>query len=1070
MKESGAWMNAIPVGSFGTLLDDNPFSHAIGFRFVTTLCVQHFCKCVAFVDESGTVMKITTPKLLEYQRSYVCVKCKRPTLVKAEYDRKYIIKQPKKCDNPEVCSGTNLVHFGELDSENCKDYQEIKIQEQVKKLGVSSMPNTIWVTLEDDLVDSCKPGDNVTICGIVKRRWGEFDKGRKIDIDLVFKANHVQIDNSNSAISASTPEVKEMFKSFWEKYADNSLEGRDSILKSFCPQIYGLYLVKLAIAVVLAGGSHIEDMSTSTGVRTRSEPHLILVGDPGTGKSQLLRFASKIIPRSVLTTGVGSTAAGLTVTATMEHGEWQLEGGALVMADGGICCIDEFNSMKEHDRTCIHEAMEQQTISVAKASMVCKLNTRCSILAACNPKGNLDPSQPLGMNIALPSPLLSRFDLILLLRDTVNQEWDDRIAEYILNGGGNFSKLTDGGLWSLDILQTYFVTIKKLHPKLSKDAEVILGTYYQMQRRIDTRNKARTTVRLLESLVRLSQGHARLMCHESVQVVDSIYAIILVDTAMDWDSSILNLNITLNSVFPERPVEDYRNMLEIILNKLQLHQILDKEINLLKKPRSNTIQSRFFNCQNSVVPDVRKQSQNDDFNRLQNDKTFEKMSSDGDFTSGINLQESRFNNCQNPNVQTSNRPLIMSEPSKTEKEQVVETRLQDSKQEKNNKIQSSECGDIHFKNCVETTDHLKFKSTTIRKSNKTDKSRFFNSEVDEGYDTVSFDISDSKNTRQTKLKFDTRSQSKTPNQTLNHCDIFNDNYDDSTFFDILYPGEPGPSTGKKHESCIGKISISKNSIGNLGENNELSTSSEIVGLSSKHKGNESIANDGKSNSLQTIRNKMKKFKFIRKNNDSVVEHNIPKEVNGHDTITSNKIEKHENVNKEKVKSKSLINEGDPQYFPKENLIVEASQKSRDEKLFKRTTISHEGPSEKRIKNKKNVENVNIDTFQTDLEMLRHMPGVNDDFNIDLDFNWADCNHQSYSDSAYHNMTRDSSQNSKIKSIPLRFSRNSKLLKKISSDGVSSSDSCVRSESATSQSIRTIFDSSEDNLDDINFDI
>lgn len=108
-------------------------------------------------------MSITPVKLLEYQRSYICVKCKYATLATAEYEKKYIIKQPKKCGNPEICLGTNFVQFGDLNSDYCKDFQQIKIQEQIKKLGVGSMPNTMWVTLEDDLVDSCKPGDNVTI-------------------------------------------------------------------------------------------------------------------------------------------------------------------------------------------------------------------------------------------------------------------------------------------------------------------------------------------------------------------------------------------------------------------------------------------------------------------------------------------------------------------------------------------------------------------------------------------------------------------------------------------------------------------------------------------------------------------------------------------------------------------------------------------------------------------------------------------------------------------------------------------------------------------------------------------
>ncbi|XP_072387493.1 uncharacterized protein [Diabrotica undecimpunctata] len=555
-----------------------------------------------FLQISGTVMRITAAKLLEYQRSYVCVKCKTPTLVKADYSRKYMIKQPTHCKNPEGCPGTNLVHFGDIDSENCKDYQEIKIQEQVKKLGLGSVPSTMWVTLEDDLVDCCQPGDDVTICGVLKKRYGEFCVGKRTEIDLVFKANHIQVDSHNSFIPISNPESDNIFNNFWEQYKDNPLEGRDVILKSICPEIYGLYPVKLAMATVLAGGCSIED-TTATGVRTRSEAHLLLVGDPGTGKSQLLRFASKVVPRAVLTTGIGSTAAGLTVTAKMEQGEWQLEAGALVMSDGGICCIDEFNSMKEHDRTTIHEAMEQQTISVAKASMVCKLNTRCAILAACNPKGNIDPTQTMSMNIALPSPLLSRFDLVMLLRDTVNQEWDELVIDYILNGG-NISNLTSSSIWPVKNLQAYFKRIKKLQPKLTEDAELILSTYYNIQRRLDSRNKARTTVRLLESLVRISQGHARVMNHEKVQVLDSIYAIFLIDISMDLESSVLNLKTSVNGVFPEKPKIVYKNLLESILNKLQLENILQKELSLLNITKEQQIQSRFFANQGEDVNNV----------------------------------------------------------------------------------------------------------------------------------------------------------------------------------------------------------------------------------------------------------------------------------------------------------------------------------------------------------------------------------------------------------------------------------------------------------------------------------
>ncbi|CAH0553371.1 unnamed protein product [Brassicogethes aeneus] len=547
-----------------------------------------------FLEISGTVVRITAPKLLEFERQYICTKCKYSFSVKANYAQKNLIVPPKKCVNPEGCKDINLINFGDLDTEYCKDYQEIKVQESVTKLGIGSIPSSMLVTLEDDLVDGCKPGDSVTICGIVKQRWEPIFPGKKSDVETVLQANYIQVNNTYGSASV-TPEIRNMFESFWDAYSKEPLVGRDIILKSICPQLFGLYFVKLATALVLAGGAHVEDVS-STGVRIRSESHLLLVGDPGTGKSHLLRFASKIIPRSVLTTGVGSTAAGLTVTAVKENSEWQLEGGALVMADGGICCIDEFNSMKEHDRTSIHEAMEQQTISVAKASIVCKLSTRCSILAACNPKGNLDPNQPLCLNIALASPLLSRFDLILLLRDTVNEEWDSLVADYILNGGNNYSKLTDN-TWSLDLLQAYFKIIKKINPVLTEESNTILSSYYQCQRKVDSRNKSRTTVRLLDSLIRLSQGHAKLMYHSKVQIIDAVFAIILVDTAMENDGRLLNLNLNTHSTFSDNPMGDYLEMVEIVLNKLNLQDLLEQEREHLKLGCCNAkiTKSRFFN-------------------------------------------------------------------------------------------------------------------------------------------------------------------------------------------------------------------------------------------------------------------------------------------------------------------------------------------------------------------------------------------------------------------------------------------------------------------------------------------
>jgi DNA replicative helicase MCM subunit Mcm2 (Cdc46/Mcm family) len=384
------------------------------------------------------------------------------------------------------------------------------------------------------------------------------------------------------------------FDTYWEDANNQSqpIAARDFICKAVCPKLYGLQVIKLSLLITLIGGvssdvcakEKLQDAgspSTPTGplhdqantpenhhapepfrmieneatptqtlyyerktkqqgnqqavqTRRRDMSHMLLVGDPGTGKSQFLRFAAALCPRSVLTTGVGTTSAGLTCAAVRDGsgGEFSLEAGALVLADKGVCCIDEFGCIKNEDRTTIHEAMEQQTLSVAKAGIVCKLNCRATVIAVMNPRDCIyDNHASLSTNTGLGTPLLSRFDLIFKLVDTSDAERDSNVTTYLLNraiqGSGFECSNAGTGIaqelpWTMEKLRAYISIVKeRFQPIISDEAATLLESHYEKIRSAHS-SVIPVTVRFLESLIRLSQAHARLMYHNIVTLEDAV--------------------------------------------------------------------------------------------------------------------------------------------------------------------------------------------------------------------------------------------------------------------------------------------------------------------------------------------------------------------------------------------------------------------------------------------------------------------------------------------------------------------------------------------------------------------
>ncbi|MGB6784919.1 MAG: minichromosome maintenance protein MCM, partial [Nitrosotalea sp.] len=304
----------------------------------------------------------------------------------------------------------------------------------------------------------------------------------------------------------------------------------DRLVASFAPHVHGHDIIKESILLLIVGSTQ---KLLADGAKIRGDINVFLVGDPGTAKSEMLKFCARIAPRGLYTSGRGSTAAGLTAAVVRDKiGIMMLEAGAVVLGDQGLVCIDEFDKMKPEDRSALHETMEQQSVSIAKGGIVATLNARTSILAAANPMyGKYDPFKNITENVNLPVPLLTRFDLIFVVRDIPSKERDTRIARHILNlhrtSGTDIKSLID-----VDILTKYLTYTKRFDPILTSEAEEKILEYYMTMRNVESEGMITVTPRQLEGLVRLATARARLLMKTQVESEDAERAIFLIQSML----------------------------------------------------------------------------------------------------------------------------------------------------------------------------------------------------------------------------------------------------------------------------------------------------------------------------------------------------------------------------------------------------------------------------------------------------------------------------------------------------------------------------------------------------------
>jgi len=420
-----------------------------------------------------------------------------------------------------------------------RNHQRIILQESPGKVEPGKMPRSKEVILSGDMVDTVRPGDELTLTGVFRPLYDLNSNARhcfpvyQTQIDAV----HVRRKGDLLLMQITDEETKKI------RELARSPNVRERIINSIAPSIYGMTHVKTGIAMAMFGGMAKVAMGKH---RIRGDINVLVVGDPGLAKSQFLKYIEQTSQRAVYTSGKGASAVGLTAAVTRdEHGEWCLEGGAMVLADNGLCLIDEFDKMNDQDRTSIHEAMEQQSISISKAGIVATLQARCSVIAVANPlDGCYDPSLPFNKNVDLSDPILSRFDVLFVLRDEADSAQDERLADHVVcshirshptatpdetNVKPKFEQAGYSEPIDQELLKKYIHFAREnVKPRFTEvDREKISQFYADVRQEAFRSGGAPMTVRHIDGMIRLAEANAKIELRNHVISKDVDHAIAL---------------------------------------------------------------------------------------------------------------------------------------------------------------------------------------------------------------------------------------------------------------------------------------------------------------------------------------------------------------------------------------------------------------------------------------------------------------------------------------------------------------------------------------------------------------